>query len=701
MTRLDESSMNAFRQQRIAAVGMLLVQASAMVILMGSYVFPACIALLAIARLLTPHKRWSISLPGDRWILFLGGLFFLKFYFAPHQVPFNRQFIFSSFCHEVAAFSLVAELLFLFRRENELKLTGGYLVFAVLGFIFTANVRLNSFRRIAMLIMVQLFLLCWMYFSMKSRREVQPVKKVSQSWRYAVMTLVLLLAAGAGTTTSVLLHKNERALETLLTTVLKIGDRGPARSGFSNRGGLSDVSSWRDFGGEKLSLRIESEIDPGYVRGKVFDEFNMNRWTLTTPSQKIIPEPANSIPAELSNQLAKGEYLYLLAKRFPAETTKMKVWPIDNETAGHCFAPLDTAALITRSRPVGLDRANILTRPGEQRIISYSVFTADTNKRDRNRKATDQVDLNHYLQLPSLLDARVRTTARELFASANTPREKIQATSSFFHQNFLYHKGIQIPRGEDRLGYFLESQSAAHCEYFATATAILLRLGGVPTRYVTGFYVQEKNPLDGSWLARRKDAHAWVEAYDNQRKEWVQVESTPADGLPQPSQATDWELRRESINHYIRKLQEAMVGGNYLGVLWQIMQPILLLATCIVTVGLLTWLLTRKKLRRPNTALTESQFHHELISERKKFDIFLSKQGLERMPEETMLQLSKRLRSDPSVRHSELLADWCLDYSSLRYRTDYSLQDIQRLRLKRVEIEKMGKKASKQVTQHV
>ena len=59
----------------------------------------------------------------------------------------------------------------------------------------------------------------------------------------------------------------------------------------------------------------------------------------------------------------------------------------------------------------------------------------------------------------------------------------------------------------------------------------MLRLGGVPTRYATGFVVTESSESDENsgemWIARNKDAHAWVEAYDKQQNEWIVVEATP------------------------------------------------------------------------------------------------------------------------------------------------------------------------------
>jgi hypothetical protein len=79
----------------------------------------------------------------------------------------------------------------------------------------------------------------------------------------------------------------------------------------------------------------------------------------------------------------------------------------------------------------------------------------------------------------------------------------------------------------DPLEDFLFQQSAGHCEYFASAAAMLLRLGGVPTRYVNGFLGGEWNGLRQSITVRDNRAHSWVEAYLGSAG-WVRVDATPA-----------------------------------------------------------------------------------------------------------------------------------------------------------------------------
>jgi hypothetical protein len=77
---------------------------------------------------------------------------------------------------------------------------------------------------------------------------------------------------------------------------------------------------------------------------------------------------------------------------------------------------------------------------------------------------------------------------------------------------------------EEPLSAFLFEHPAGHCEYFATALAVLARSRGIPTRLVNGFVGGQHDAGSGLWTVRRKDAHTWVEAYD---RGWWRIDPTP------------------------------------------------------------------------------------------------------------------------------------------------------------------------------
>lgn len=80
-----------------------------------------------------------------------------------------------------------------------------------------------------------------------------------------------------------------------------------------------------------------------------------------------------------------------------------------------------------------------------------------------------------------------------------------------------------MEEGEDFAEHFLK-EGRGYCVHFATAGALLLRMQGVPARYVTGYVVR----LDGAGRGEVMDgdAHAWVEVYVDGCG-WYPVEMTP------------------------------------------------------------------------------------------------------------------------------------------------------------------------------
>ncbi len=86
------------------------------------------------------------------------------------------------------------------------------------------------------------------------------------------------------------------------------------------------------------------------------------------------------------------------------------------------------------------------------------------------------------------------------------------------------------------LEVFLRERQSGHCEYFATATVLLLRAAGVPTRYAVGYSVSERRGSE--WVARGRDAHAWCLAFLDGR--WEELDTTPGSWRERERMAASW-----------------------------------------------------------------------------------------------------------------------------------------------------------------
>lgn len=118
-----------------------------------------------------------------------------------------------------------------------------------------------------------------------------------------------------------------------------------------------------------------------------------------------------------------------------------------------------------------------------------------------------------YLQLPPELDARIPALAREITRNAPTPFDKALRIENYLRTRFAYTLNLVGRPGDDPIAHFLFETRAGHCEYFASAMAIMLRTLGIPSREVNGFLPGEYNDLGGDYIVRASDAHSWVEVY--------------------------------------------------------------------------------------------------------------------------------------------------------------------------------------------
>jgi protein-glutamine gamma-glutamyltransferase len=131
------------------------------------------------------------------------------------------------------------------------------------------------------------------------------------------------------------------------------------------------------------------------------------------------------------------------------------------------------------------------------------------------------------LRIPAQEAAIVQPIASELGLASVTPSEAVKRVEGFFRQNFKYSLWKrERPRHGTALGEFLQTSRAGHCEYFASATVLLLRAAGVPARYAVGYSVQEWSRLERRWIVRSRHAHSWALAFVDGA--WREVDTTPS-----------------------------------------------------------------------------------------------------------------------------------------------------------------------------
>lgn len=177
-----------------------------------------------------------------------------------------------------------------------------------------------------------------------------------------------------------------------------------------------------------------------------------------------------------------------------------------------------------------------------------------------------------YLRLPTV-DPRVPQLAAKIVAPAQNDYDKASAIENYLRTRFGYTLELPRTKVKDPIANFLFVRKRGHCEYFASAMAVMLRTQGIPSRVVNGFRSDEFNDLTGNYVVRAKDAHSWVEAYFPGYG-WQTFDPTPAGsgGTPQgwarlalfvdamASFWRDWIVSYDTSHQYV--LGQAAVSGT-------------------------------------------------------------------------------------------------------------------------------------------
>ena len=304
---------------------------------------------------------------------------------------------------------------------------------------------------------------------------------------------------------------------------------GPANFiGFSENVTLGQIGSLKQDDGLVMRVRIENEEPPRGLRwrGVALDEFTGLSWRKSQDARR--PEPVNERAGFFV--LGTTESLHHLT------TQTFFLEPLESPVL---FAAPRVVAVQGDLPFVRLDaEGSIQSRRHDFERLMYKAIS-DTDEPAAEELRDDMrpypASFQRYLQLPEELDPRVIALARRMILEGNA-RNRYDAAKAIewqLQRDFGYSLEMKAS-GPDPLSDFLFNIKAGHCEYFATAMAVLLRTHGVATRVVNGFLPGEYNEAAEAYTVRQSDAHSWVEVYFPETRSWVTFDPTPSAGRVMP-----------------------------------------------------------------------------------------------------------------------------------------------------------------------
>ena len=336
----------------------------------------------------------------------------------------------------------------------------------------------------------------WALWSRRSRR-------FSPLWWAPLLAVAAIVGYGG----HIVLHRLQQAVEQtafeyIFSLIHRDADPFRTTTALGHLGGLKFS--------DRTVLRVERRDGlrvPFLLREASYDVYNSPAWVASDATFAALQPEAD------------GETWKFAIRQSPGERVTVSAYL--NRGRGVLALP-GGAFEIDRLAVVGVRRNRLAAVTVEEGLglVTYTALFAPDGPLDGPPIDAD-------LRVPPQEAPVISRIASELNLGVLSASEKLKIVEAYFRQNFRYSvwKGERARRQTALEEFFLQSRSG-HCEYFATATALLLRAAGVPARYAVGFSVQEWSRLEQRWIVRARHAHSWALAYVDGA--WRDVDTTPS-----------------------------------------------------------------------------------------------------------------------------------------------------------------------------
>lgn len=283
------------------------------------------------------------------------------------------------------------------------------------------------------------------------------------------------------------------------------------------------------------------------------------------------------------------------------------------------------------------------------------------------------------LLVPTNETPALEQVVAELGLKNQSRKQALRTISQFFATKFTYRMwqdaDLNPEKSQTPLSRFLLETRAGHCEYFATATVLLLREIGIPARYAVGYSVHEVTR--SGYIVRQRDQHAWALVWNDQKKTWDDFDTTPGSWLEVESK-NGASLWLADISWWVRlQFSKFRWGQTHL-------RQYILIGLAPVLILLLLQIFRQHRTSKSRDAGTAHVITWPgLDSEFYEIEKQLVERSIARRPNETLAGWLERVAAEPTLAdfRDPLQAILQLHY---RYRFDpQGLNDSDRLELRR------------------
>ncbi|MCK9522111.1 MAG: DUF3488 and transglutaminase-like domain-containing protein [Proteobacteria bacterium] len=321
--------------------------------------------------------------------------------------------------------------------------------------------------------------------------RMSPAHRSRVAW--TVLVAVLLSVAGVVVLPAV--------YQRVMSAYMK--NRWSEKSGFSSHMRLGALSNL--FLSRRPVLRVmppeDAQTVPTHLRAVVHNRYVSTRWLFSgAPTAEAMDVDTSPTSPQAIQVLHLGE--------------RDRVF----------FTPLHTGDIAAPEGQVSVSATGVLSPlPG-----AYAHWIAFAPRPGESINTLAPVEGDR--EVPVGLHPFLAALAAQMIGDDLPPAQSMARLMSALARDYRYQLTVPEAGRLDPLAAFLMVHKQGHCEYFASALALLARTRGIPTRVVSGYLVSEWNPLGRWFIVRERNAHSWVEAWIDGR--WRTYDPTPPASLP-------------------------------------------------------------------------------------------------------------------------------------------------------------------------
>ncbi|MEP3480075.1 MAG: DUF3488 and transglutaminase-like domain-containing protein [Fuerstiella sp.] len=384
-------------------------------------------------------------------------------------------------------------------------------------------------------------------------------------WRFRTVVAIAYFASVLVAVITFLVFPRVWVPESPLAGLTNSVQAALSRTGFTENVSLGDIGEIMQSDARVLQFRIKSTanrrdvsperfclemgMDELLFRGNVMGLYELGAWDSGRPGGRVMADVEGNasllkdvatadyrlevsqdppeigfafVPAPLRNIIAKGSGVNVNKLRY-SQSTRVKT------TAAAGVKPLSFEGWYSKRPKEQKIHSPDLTVGGNDnsRVLSYF---SDPQLTAKNR----DYFANRWCVTPDLREALPDLTklTEDLCSDDGELVSERECTNRIFrHLNTSGEYSYSLsPRVDDYsidpVEDFLINRKTGHCEYFASACALMLQSVGVPARLVNGYKGYEENSVNGEFEVKQKHAHSWVEVWLDGH--WETLDPTPA-----------------------------------------------------------------------------------------------------------------------------------------------------------------------------